>query len=97
MSYSEQSIGQARNLQIDALNMCPPIGAIFAALGIHACVPLSHGASGCCRFQRMEIAKHFQKIIRVSSSLLREPAAIFGGEESLHTAVKNIFEAYNWR
>jgi nitrogenase molybdenum-iron protein beta chain len=86
--------GTARNLQIDALNMCPPIGAMYAAFGVHACQPHSHGASGCCRFQRMEIAKHFQKIVRVTSSMLYESAAVFGGKDNLQVAIKNAFAAY---
>lgn len=89
------SQGDSRKLQIDPLNMCPPIGAIYAALGIHACLPHSHGASGCCRFQRMELSKHFQKIIRVTSSMLLESSAIFGGEENLRTAVNNAFQVYS--
>lgn len=84
-----------RSLQIDALNMCPPVGAMYAAFGVHGCLPHSHGASGCCRFQRMEISKHFQKIIRVTSSMLYESAAVFGGKENLQNAVKNAFQAYN--
>jgi len=84
-----------RNLQIDALNFCPPIGAMYAAFGVHACLPHSHGASGCCRFQRMEISKHYQKIIRVTSSMLQESSAVFGGEENLKTAVKNMFNVYD--
>ncbi len=84
-----------RQLQIDALNMCPPIGAMYASYGIHACVPLSHGATGCCRFQRMELAKHFQKICRVASSILREREAVFGGADNLYTALDNAFASYD--
>lgn len=89
-----ETTGTTRNLQIDALNMCPPIGAMYAAFGVHGCLPHSHGASGCCRFQRMEISKHFQKIIRVTSSMLDESAAVFGGKENLLTGIKNAFQAY---
>jgi nitrogenase molybdenum-iron protein beta chain len=87
--------GSSRSLQIDALKMCPPIGAMYAAFGVHGCLPMSHGASGCCRFQRMELAKHFQRIVHVSSSLLREQAAIFGGEGNLAEAVQNAFTVYD--
>jgi len=92
---NNQTETSRRELQIDALNLCPPIGAMYAAFGIHACLPHSHGASGCCRFQRMELSKHFQKIVRVTSSMLQEPAAVFGGEENLQTSVNNIFRVYN--
>lgn len=87
--------GSSRSLQIDALKMCPPIGAMYASLGVHACLPMSHGASGCCRFQRMELAKHFNRLVHVSSTLLNENAAIFGGETNLEEAITNAFEAYD--
>lgn len=87
--------GSSRNLQIDALKMCPPIGAMYASFGVHGCLPMSHGASGCCRFQRMELAKHFNRLVHVSSTLLDENAAIFGGETSLEEAIPNAFEAYD--
>jgi nitrogenase molybdenum-iron protein beta chain len=82
-------------LHIDPLRMCQPIGAIYAALGVQACMPHSHGSPGCCRYQKILLSKHFQKTIRVTSSMLKENAAIFGGEENLKTAVKNIFDIYN--
>jgi nitrogenase molybdenum-iron protein beta chain len=43
----------------------------------------------------MEISKHFQKIVRVTSSMLYESAAVFGGKENLQAAVKNAFQAYD--
>ncbi|MDR3599808.1 MAG: nitrogenase component 1 [Desulfosporosinus sp.] len=81
-------------LHIDPLRMCQPIGAIYAALGVQACMPHSHGSSGCCRYHKILISKHFQKTIRVTSSMLKENAAIFGGEENLKAAVKTIFDIY---
>ena len=83
------------DLCVDPLNPCPPIGAMYATFGVHAALPLSHGASGCCRFQRMEISKHFQKTVRVPSSLLRDRAATFGGESELREAVGNAFRLYD--
>jgi nitrogenase molybdenum-iron protein beta chain len=82
-------------LQIDPLRTCQPLGAIYAALGVHACLPLSHGSPGCIRYQKELIGKHFQKNIRVASSMLKETAAIFGGKENLVTAVNNVFTNYN--
>ena len=84
-----------RSLQIDPLNMCQPIGAILALQGLHAALPHSHGASGCCRFQRDLIRRHSQKLIRATSSMLREEAAVFGGESNLKTGLQNAFSAYD--
>ena len=82
------------SLCIDPLHGCAPLGALYAAFGVHGALPLSHGASGCCRFQRMELSKHFQKTVRVPSSLLRDRAAMFGGEPELREAVENVFRLY---
>lgn len=86
---------RARSLCVDPLNPCSPIGAMYAAFGVHGGLPLSHGASGCCRFQRMELAKHFQKTVHVPSTLLRDRAAMFGGEPEIEEAVGNVFRLYD--
>ena len=83
------------NLRVDPLHGCAPLGALYAAFGVHGALPLSHGASGCCRFQRMELAKHFQRTVHVPSSLLRDRAAMFGGEAELREAVENAFRLYD--
>lgn len=89
------SEGKTRSLCVDPLNPCSPIGAMYAAFGVHGGLPLSHGASGCCRFQRMELAKHFQKTVHVPSTLLRDRAAMFGGEPEIEEAVENVFRLYD--
>jgi len=94
MIENESNAGR-QALHIDPLKTCQPLGAIYAALGVHACLPLSHGSPGCCRFQKEQLGKHLQKTIRVTSSMLKENAAIFGGKENLTAAVKNIFENYS--
>jgi nitrogenase molybdenum-iron protein beta chain len=35
-------------LTINPAKTCQPIGAMYAALGIHRCLPHSHGSQGCC-------------------------------------------------
>mgnify|MGYP002761780090 CR=1 FL=1 len=82
-------------LVVDPLNPCCPVGSMYAAFGLHGGLPLSHGASGCCRFQRMELSKHFQKVVHVPSSMLRDRAAAFGGEPELAEAVANVFRLYD--
>ena len=34
------------SLCIDPLHGCAPLGALYAAFGVHGALPLSHGASG---------------------------------------------------
>jgi Mo-nitrogenase MoFe protein subunit NifK (EC 1.18.6.1) len=82
-------------LRINPLAGCQPLGAIYASLGMHACMPHSHGSSGCSRYQRTMLQRHFRQSGKVTSSVLKESAAIFGGEGNLATAIKNIFELYD--
>ncbi|MEQ8176449.1 MAG: nitrogenase component 1 [Syntrophomonadaceae bacterium] len=82
-------------LRINPLAGCQPLGAIYAAMGMHACMPHSHGASGCSRYQSTMLKRHFRQSLKVTSSVLKESAAIFGGEGSLQTAFKNIFKLYD--
>lgn len=82
-------------LCINPLAGCQPLGAIYAAMGMHACMPHSHGSSGCSRYQKTMLKRHFRQSLKVTSSVLKESAAIFGGEGSLQTAINNIFELYD--
>jgi len=35
-------------LKINPAKTCQPVGAVYAALGVHGCLPHSHGSQGCC-------------------------------------------------
>ena len=70
------------------------LGAMYAAFGVHRAMPLSHGASGCARFQRMEIARHFQRVLHVPSTMLDDRAAMYGGEDDVREAVANVTHSY---
>ncbi|PKM78256.1 MAG: nitrogenase molybdenum-iron protein subunit beta [Firmicutes bacterium HGW-Firmicutes-15] len=82
-------------LRINPIAGCQPLGAMYASLGIHGCMPHSYGTSGCSRFQKTLLKRHFRKSSKVTTSVLKESAAIFGGDANLKTAIKNIFETYN--
>ena len=40
---------------INPAKTCQPIGAMYAALGLHGCMPHRHGSQGCCSFLRMHL------------------------------------------
>ncbi|MDD1724769.1 MAG: nitrogenase molybdenum-iron protein subunit beta [Methanospirillum sp.] len=86
----EHTIGK-----INPAKTCQPIGAMYAALGIHNCLPHSHGSQGCCAYHRMHLARHFRDQVLASSSSFTEGASVFGGAANLKTAIRNIFEIYN--
>ncbi|AEG61653.1 nitrogenase molybdenum-iron protein subunit beta [Desulforamulus ruminis] len=80
---------------INPAKTCQPIGAMYAALGIHKCLPHSHGSQGCCSYHRMHLSRHFRDPIMASTSSFTEGASVFGGGANLKTAIKNVFSIYN--
>jgi len=80
---------------INPAKTCQPIGAMYAALGIHKCLPHSHGSQGCCSYHRMHLTRHFRDPIMASTSSFTEGASVFGGGANLKTAIKNVFSIYN--
>ena len=81
--------------KINPVKTCQPLGAMYAALGIHGCLPHSHGSQGCCAYHRMALTRHFRDPAMASSSSFTEGASVFGGAANLKTSIKNVFEIYN--
>ncbi|MHB1042856.1 MAG: nitrogenase molybdenum-iron protein subunit beta [Eubacteriales bacterium] len=80
---------------INPAKTCQPIGAMYAALGIHNCMPHSHGSQGCCSYHRMHLTRHFREPVMATTSSFTEGASVFGGVANLKTAIKNVFDIYN--
>ncbi|MDU4960578.1 MAG: nitrogenase molybdenum-iron protein subunit beta [Sporomusaceae bacterium] len=80
---------------INPAKTCQPIGAMYAALGIHGCLPHSHGSQGCCSFHRMHLTRHFRDPVMASTSSFTEGSSVFGGAANLKAAIKNVFTIYN--
>jgi len=80
---------------INPAKTCQPIGAMCAALGIHRCLPHSHGSQGCCAYHRSHLTRHFREPVMASTSSFTEGASVFGGGANLKTAIKNVFAVYN--
>ena len=81
--------------KINPAKTCQPIGAMYAALGIHGCLPHSHGSQGCSAYHRMHLARHFRDPVLASTSSFTEGASVFGGAANLKTSIKNVFAIYN--
>ncbi len=88
--YSDRSA-----IVINPAKTCQPVGAMYAALGVHKCLPHSHGSQGCCAYHRKFLTRNFRDPIMASTSSFTEGAAVFGGGTNLKTAIKNIFSIYN--
>ncbi|MDV2482759.1 nitrogenase molybdenum-iron protein subunit beta [Methanoculleus sp. Wushi-C6] len=81
--------------KINPIKTCQPVGAMYAALGIHGCLPHSHGSQGCCSYHRMALSRHFHEPAMASTSSFTEGASVFGGAANLKTSIKNVFAIYD--
>ncbi len=95
LEYTKKDSYERSALRVNPAKTCQPVGAMYAALGVHGCMPHSHGSQGCCAFHRMFLTRHFKDPAMASSSSFTEGASVFGGGTNLKTAAKNIFEIYN--
>lgn len=82
-------------LVVNPAKTCQPIGAMYAALGIHNCLPHSHGSQGCCAYHRSTLTRHYKEPIMAATSSFTEGASVFGGQANLVQAINNIFTIYN--
>lgn len=81
-------------LTINPAKTCQPIGAMYAALGIHGCLPHSHGSQGCCSYHRSALSRHFREPIMAGTSSFSEGSSVFGGSANLVTAIDTMFTVY---
>ncbi len=95
LDKTPKKIADRKALRINPAKTCQPIGAMYAALGIHSCLPHSHGSQGCCSYHRMQLTRHFKDPIMASTSSFTEGASVFGGGSNLKAAIKNIFQIYD--
>jgi len=95
LDFTPKEYVDRKGLVINPAKTCQPVGAMYAALGIHKCLPHSHGSQGCCAYHRKFLTRHFRDPVMASTSSFTEGAAVFGGSSNLKTAIKNVFSIYN--
>lgn len=95
LDLTPKEVSKREALRINPIKTCQPVGAMYAALGVHNCMPHSHGSQGCCSFHRMFLTRHFKEPAIAATSAFTEGASVFGGGSNLRTAAKNIFEIYD--
>ena len=94
LRHTPKEINERSALVINPAKTCQPIGAMYAALGIHGCLPHSHGSQGCCAYHRSALTKHYKEPISAATSSFTEGASVFGGQANLLQAIENIFTVY---
>jgi nitrogenase molybdenum-iron protein beta chain len=95
LDHTPKEINERSALVVNPAKTCQPIGAMYAALGIHRCLPHSHGSQGCCSYHRMHLTRHYRDPIVASTSSFTEGACVFGGKSNLKKGIENVFEIYN--
>lgn len=95
LDFTPKEYVDRKGLVINPAKTCQPVGAMYAALGIHKCLPHSHGSQGCCAYHRKFLTRHFRDPVMASTSSFTEGAAVFGGGSNLKSAIKNVFSIYD--
>ena len=94
LRHTPKEITERKALTITPAKTCQPIGAMYAALGIHGCLPHSHGSQGCCAYHRSTLTRHYKEPISAATSSFTEGASVFGGQSNMLQAINNIFNVY---
>ncbi len=95
LRHTTGEIKERKALTVNPAKTCQPIGAMYAALGVHNCFPHSHGSQGCCAYHRSTLTRHYKEPIVAGTSSFTEGSSVFGGQSNLITAINNIFTLYD--
>jgi len=94
LNHTTSKIVERKALTVNPAKTCQPIGAMYAALGVHGCLPHSHGSQGCCSYHRSTLTRHYKEPVMAATSSFTEGSSVFGGQANLLQAVTNIFTIY---
>ncbi len=94
LRHTTSEIKDRTALTVNPAKTCQPVGAMYAALGFHGCLPHSHGSQGCCSYHRTALTRHYKEPVMAATSSFTEGSAVFGGQANLVQAVETIFAIY---
>ena len=95
LRHTPKEITERKALAVNPAKTCQPIGAMYAGLGIHGCLPHSHGSQGCCAYHRSTLTRHYREPIMAATSSFTEGASVFGGQANLLQALLTMFTTYD--
>ena len=84
----------ASALTINPAKTCQPIGAMYAALGVHGCPAPQPRFPRLLRLSPQHLTRHYKEPISAGTSSFTEGASVFGGQANLLQAMDNIFTVY---
>jgi nitrogenase molybdenum-iron protein beta chain len=94
LRHTTSAVKERKALTVNPAKTCQPIGAMYAALGVHGCLPHSHGSQGCCAYHRSALTRHYKEPIMAATSSFTEGSSVFGGQANLLQSINNIFSIY---
>ncbi len=94
LRHTTDDVKERSALTVNPAKTCQPIGAMYAALGVHGCLPHSHGSQGCCAYHRSTLTRHYKEPIMAGTSSFTEGSSVFGGQSNLIQALDNMFTIY---
>lgn len=95
LRHTTSEIKERKALTVNPAKTCQPVGAMYAALGVHGCLPHSHGSQGCCSYHRSALTRHYKEPVMAATSSFTEGSSVFGGQANLLQAIDNIFGIYD--
>ncbi len=95
LRHTDSEVKERSALTLNPAKTCQPVGAMYAALGIHGCLPHSHGSQGCCAYHRSALTRHYKEPVMAATSSFTEGSSVFGGQANLLQAITNIFSVYD--
>ncbi len=95
LRHTDTNIQERSALTVNPAKTCQPIGAMYAALGVHNCLPHSHGSQGCCAYHRSTLTRHYKEPVMAATSSFTEGSSVFGGQSNLLQAIDNMFTIYD--
>lgn len=94
LRHTSANVVERQALTVNPAKTCQPIGAMYAGLGIHRCLPHSHGSQGCCSYHRSTLTRHYKEPVMAATSSFTEGSSVFGGQSNLLASIENIFSIY---
>ena len=95
LRHTPKEVKDRKALTINPAKTCQPVGAMYAALGVHGCLPHSHGSQGCCSYHRSALTRHYKEPVMAGTSSFTEGSSVFGGQANMVQALNNLFTIYD--
>jgi nitrogenase molybdenum-iron protein beta chain len=94
LKHTPKEVAEREAVMINPAKTCQPVGAMYASLGIHGCLPHSHGSQGCCSYHRTVLTRHYKDPVMAATSSFTEGSSVFGGQSNLIQGLKTMFTVY---